>query len=460
MLARFLPRPPPLRLGFLQHRNTIFHINTRDCTLYIAQMGWRDEWPSGPDGDPYDGLQLWDLVRDGRSPFKGVWDVNLLVREIEEKLDTRVTDIPTVSKGSNNYGFHIKASNRPDMVARLARSDVNMPDFDGFPIETQVPEVQFEAATYELLRSEPEIRASRLLYYRVPAQKPGKQTEKPTDILGRRLMVFEKADGMSNVWEDLSAGGKSILLNQLAHMRATLFHYDLPLDFATKYLHDRTFKFMPDSLSMPVAPTREFFMHVLEEKIRATIRNQGDMIGWEDDEETVGPIALAAKESLLRAIPHITPPESSNRGTSLYRLVLEHGDFGIHNTSITQDASGEPLVTSLYDWETACIVPALLSDPLVAVLPVDLIADEAGGPSITRLPEAPTLADLETYAAWAKHYTAKLFDEAPDYKVALEAGKDARHLWFSLRDWRGGDAEEFFGELGAWAEKRMKELGV
>jgi hypothetical protein len=39
-------------------------------------------------------------------------------------------------------------------------------------------------------------------------------------------------------------------------------------------------------------------------------------------------------------------------------------------------------------------------------------------------------------------------------------GKDVRYLWFSLRDWRGGYAEEFFGELGIWAEKRMEELGV
>jgi hypothetical protein len=27
-------------------------------------------------------------------------------------------------------------------------------------------------------------------------------------------------------------------------------------------------------------------------------------------------------------------------------------------------------------------------------------------------------------------------------------------------DWRGNNVEDFFGELDAWAEKRMKELGV
>ena len=93
--------------------------------------------------------------------------------------------------------------------------------------------------------------------------------------------------------------------------------------------------------------------HVLEAKIKATIRNEGGMIGWESDEETVGPRALAAKESLLRAIPYLLPPDAPE--ASLYRLVLEHGDFGIYNTTITKQESGEPLLTSLFDWETACI---------------------------------------------------------------------------------------------------------
>ena len=185
-------------------------------------------------------------------------------------------------------------------------------------------------------------------------------------------------------------------------MCAALFRYNPPFDFAVKYLHDRIFDFKPSSFSMPVAPTREFWMHVLESKIKATIRNQGDMIGWESDHETVGPIALAAKQSLLRAIPHIMPQE--NTTTSLYRFVLEHGDFGIHNTSITKDTIGEPLITSIYDWETACIIPAMLFDPLVAAGPVDLTTDKEGKPYVTRLPKNPTAADIETYTIWARHY--------------------------------------------------------
>lgn len=193
-----------------------------------------------------------------------------------------------------------------------------------------------------------------------------------------------------------------VLLDQLAHMRAALFRYDPPLDFAVKHLHDRIFDFKPESFAVPISPTREFWIDVLESKIKATIRNEGDMIGWEDDGEMVGPIALAAKQSLLRAIPHMMPRNATE--VSLYRLVLEHGDFGIHNTSITKEVNGKPLVTSLYDWETACIVPALLSDPLVAVGPVDLIIGEDGNPCVTRIPKNPTPIDLEAYAVWARHY--------------------------------------------------------
>jgi len=45
-------------------------------------------------------------------------------------------------------------------------------------------------------------------------------------------------------------------------------------------------------------------------KIEATISNIGDMIGWESDNVTVGPIAAAAKQSLLRLVPHIMPADS------------------------------------------------------------------------------------------------------------------------------------------------------
>lgn len=105
----------------------------------------------------------------------------------------------------DTQGFHPKLSNGRDIVARLARGDVNMPNYDGFPIHVQVPEVKFEVAVYELLRSEPDILASRLLYQRTPIQHVGPRLETPQDIAGRRLFLFERAEGENNVWRDLSS---------------------------------------------------------------------------------------------------------------------------------------------------------------------------------------------------------------------------------------------------------------
>ena len=33
-------------------------------------------------------------------------------------------------------------------------------------------------------------------------------------------------------------------------------------------------------------------------------------------------------------------------------------------------------------------------------------------------------------------------------------------MWFALKAWRGEDPEGYFGALGDWAEKRMKELFI
>ena len=95
------------------------------------------------------------------------------------------------------------------------------------------------------------------------------------------------------------------------------------------------------SFPVPVAPTREFCVALFIPEIEATIGNIGDLISWEDDNASVGPIAAAAKQSLIRLIPHIIPLHDDGKG--FYRLVLEHGDFGVHNMSITEDANGLPV---------------------------------------------------------------------------------------------------------------------
>ena len=50
-------------------------------------------------------------------------------------------------------------------------------------------------AVYELLRSAPNILASRLLYHRIPVQHVGPRLDLPLDIAGRRLFLFERAEG-------------------------------------------------------------------------------------------------------------------------------------------------------------------------------------------------------------------------------------------------------------------------
>lgn len=104
-----------------------------------------------------------------------------------------------------------------EVVARLARGDVNMPGFDGFSLESQIAEIEFEAAVYELLRDHSQLKTSRLLYHRAPAQCRGEKSAIPKNIVGRRLMVFNRAAGRSSgAWNSLS-GQQQVSLKSEAH---------------------------------------------------------------------------------------------------------------------------------------------------------------------------------------------------------------------------------------------------
>ncbi|UPL03666.1 hypothetical protein LCI18_014600 [Fusarium solani-melongenae] len=375
----------------------------------------RDSWPKTPDGKDFDGTGLLNLVHKGSSPFKDAWDVNKLLQEIEFHTHAKVVDIPYVSKGSNNIGLHIKLSDQREILVRLGRGDINMPKYEGFSLDSITRELDFETAAYTLLAGHPGIPVSTLIHSRPPAKhEVGEDYDVEKSVQGRQLMVFDIPPGRSNVWWEL---------------------------------------LLPEG-----KPTRDFWLTVFRRKIEATIRNEGDMIGWEDDNNTVGTEALKAKQSLLRFLPHMLPSEENEE--YLYRMVLEHGDFGIHNMSITTEADMKHAhITSLYDWETGCVWPAMLADPEMA-LTVDLIVDEDGKPTIKRVWEEATPDQRNEFMNHAKNYIKVLYQHAPDFERAIKAGKDARYLWFKLKDWRGDDPEKFFGELGAWAERRMAEKGV
>jgi hypothetical protein len=147
-------------------------------------LQWVGEtWPSMPDGKPYHGKNLFEADSPWREPLQQSLGRPTADLEIEENLNTRVADIPLTDKGcppslNTNYisaslrakGVYLKIPDKYDLITRLARGDGKMPDFDSFQIEVLAPEARFEAAVYNLLRSEPYIRPSRLLYSRVPVQ--------------------------------------------------------------------------------------------------------------------------------------------------------------------------------------------------------------------------------------------------------------------------------------------------
>lgn len=136
---------------------------------------------------------------------------------------------------------------------------------------------------------------------------------------------------------------------------------------------------MPKMFPLPPAGNRDFCIAMLKAKVEGLIGNQGDRIGWEEDKLTVGPLAAAAKQSLLCLIPLILPEGDDE---VLYRLVLQHDDFGLHNISVDVDEAGELSLTSVYDWETGCIIPVILTEIEFSIAGCDLIVDENGEPSV------------------------------------------------------------------------------
>lgn len=62
-----------------------------------------DHWPQMSDGSQWDGRNLLDLFGRGQSPFGPVWDVSLLLQEVEDKAGATVVGVPRVHTGANNY---------------------------------------------------------------------------------------------------------------------------------------------------------------------------------------------------------------------------------------------------------------------------------------------------------------------------------------------------------------------
>ncbi|KAJ6494847.1 hypothetical protein C8R47DRAFT_974143 [Mycena vitilis] len=413
------------------------NVESRDSISSKESRFWRDATPQS------EGLKLLQLSAGQPRPF--VFELQDLSSEIKENMQAEVIDIQYVGAGANRFGLSFSLRDGRDVLVRISRFDINWTPLyaptrhdAASRFEETITDVEFEAAVYNLLRSESEIKISRLIFYRAPARVTNKI---PDHLAGRDLFVFQKAEGQNNAWPDDEAKSLKVL-TQCAHIRAALFLFKVPLDFVKLWLPRRP----PNPKVDPIiiAPTRHFAAQFLTKKVEEVIKNEGDMIGWGSDHTVVGPIAARAKESLLRIIPLVLPRDGDQN--SLYRLVLDHDDFGLHNMSIADES-----VTSVFDWDTAHIVPAILSDPQL-VLWGELTVDEDGAPIVT----GEVLRDEEALflQGYAKHY----HQATPNYIPAIKAGKDARHIWFALKFWRGADPENFFGDLGTWADRRWEEL--
>lgn len=53
-------------------------------------------------------------------------------------------------------------------------------------------------------------------------------------------------------------------------------------------------------------------------------------------------------------------------------------------------------------------------------------------------------------------YPQALYEQEPSYSRVIQAGKDARYLWFALQGWLGEPPEQYFGSLGTWAERKIQ----
>ena len=97
----------------------------------------------------------------------------------------------------------MKLSDQRHVLARLGRADVNMPHYDGFSLRWLHQQIDFEVATNSLLQNTPGVPTDRLLYHRHPLLHAGIKRGMPKDISGRRLMIFEMAQGQCRLWSDL-----------------------------------------------------------------------------------------------------------------------------------------------------------------------------------------------------------------------------------------------------------------
>ncbi|KAI9902384.1 hypothetical protein N3K66_001736 [Trichothecium roseum] len=429
-----------------------------------------DPWPTvrvnkpsnddeAPEYEDWDGLNLCQPTIDGTHHFEGYWSLESFMAEVEVALLAKIVDIPLTTYGANHFGLFIQLEDhRAKVLARLSRSDLNNPKCHPCAMKQQIKHDHFELATYRVLVTLGSPFNCEPLYHRDPIRKSRSLsfTHSP-DISGRRLFIFAKAEGEHlhyGRWRALEDEQKDCLLIRSARLSAMQFRLTLPQHYVDAWLWERIFNTsrLPDGVK--VEPTRDFCVALLKAEV----------------EVTVGATAAAAstarnlelRDALIKLIPSVVPqPKDAEENDVLYRFALDHGDFGVHNMTVTADPAGLPRVTSVFDWEGGSIVPAILTEPKMVVT-VDLTIGRCGRPSIGRWGDGDTPDKMDEYEHWSEVYYSALFQKAPELRVVIARGLYARYMWFMMRKIRNetnqNTVAEDLEQLTRWVEKTTKAV--
>jgi hypothetical protein len=272
-------------------------------------------------------------------------------------------------------------------------------------------------------------------------------------------------------------------------MRAALFNFEVPRDLAGFWFWNRLPALQPAATKQDVAPTREFCIELFKTKLETVLRQDGDAFG---EASNLSPAAALAKDLILEVIPRILPQgtgaDAKEYEHKLYRFVLEHGDFGIHNMDIFEGRTERPLVTGLHGWNNAHLMPAILADLNVCVQVTLTVDEDVGMPAMTDMPSTLTTEEMIHMAPWPKQYfevseeapakdppvrmdpdawarnpsadwyTQPLFKMAPDYGCIIDDGRRARYLWSALHYFDDDDPEGSWKDLGEWASEQIADM--
>ncbi|KAF4119353.1 hypothetical protein GMORB2_4872 [Geosmithia morbida] len=421
----------------------------RSCSTPAHEPEMKDliveQWPLNPDGTDWDGTGLMPRVNSGQCPFdQGLGysiDIPHLVREIEMHLECSVTDIPHASFGASNFGFAITTADGRTLIARLSRVDTNREVAAGTdPLRARSDDA-FELAAYNALYALGEPFDCRPLYSRDADTAPAHAPVAPNQ--GRRVFVFVKADGHPyryGHWRELTAEQKA-WERTLGGDARRLTSFPVPA----------------------VEPTRGFCMALVRARIEAVFATGGDEAEGKDVKDS-NAVLDGVRRTLLRLLSLSLPRDGSeqrqkHREAELYRFVLDHGDFGIHNMTLARDDDDMPRITSVFDWEHGCVVPAILSEPRMITTADLVLSADYLKPIFERWGDGSAPDKMAEYRNDTAKYYKELFKQAPEYESILGAGRDVRRIWISLRDHRNRqDSIAYFKQLETWAKTRIAIL--